>query len=187
MICFFLRNKPHQILSKLTSDQTRTSAFNGSDLLHHDRIVIQPAFFCTLVIMKRCLSTVILVLSIYSVQGQNTPSLENQQERVLTNQTKELIVGSWIAEGASFSDRIVFENDGSMNEYSAEDSTLTYNWQIQTGTTPSGTIIISTLLLQNLNDLSEIIEFEVDTITEEEMVLVFDNGIGLQRNRYFKN
>ncbi len=134
-------------------------------------------------------SLIIFIVSIFRLsvaEGQILQPIENDKEQILTNQYEELIIGSWIPEGSEFSDRNVFNNDGTMLEYSAEDATSHFNWYIDTSTTPSGTLLISSLRLQNVNDLSDISEFEIDTLTSEEMVLVYFNGIGLQRNRYFK-
>lgn len=103
------------------------------------------------------------------------------------NQESELIVGTWVEESSSIENRWVFKSNLIINRY--DDNTIykTYTWQITEGETPSG-LKISHLILTNTQDENDVYHYEINGLSEEKLVLVYQRpGGGLGKlTTYFK-
>ncbi len=110
-----------------------------------------------------------------------------------TNLFQTLIVGSWHGNDIDINGddvrdtnyQFVFEDTGRAYEILNGNIEYEYNWSIISESTPSG-LVSSTLILHNLNDPDLSAEFEIDTLTQSHMTLVYNNGIGLDRNYFLR-
>jgi len=127
-----------------------------------------------------------IIISLFSVSGLNaqiiTP-IENTEEQAQTQQFEQLIIGNWNPEGES---SVLYSY--SLNNLVVKINNQiykTYYWAIYSSTTQSG-LVHSFLIIQNTQDANDRRKYEIDALTNERLVLVGNNGIGLQRNLYFR-
>lgn len=121
----------------------------------------------------------------FNINAQVQLVKENFEERNQSAKLKELIVGTWISEGSNFNYRDVYISDGTMMDYSDNENVEIYIWTILTTTTESG-LKSSELILQNHQNAAEEFRYEIDTLTENKMILTFNSGYGLYRNIFFR-
>lgn len=130
--------------------------------------------------LKNLILTTLIIFSVSSLTAQEFEKPdENKEEAAQTEEAEDLIVGTWVAEGASFQDRVEFKQNGAYIEYS-ENGTKNYMWQIYTETSESG-LIISTLRTEGAENN---FGYEINSLSENRMVLVYMNGGHLSRIPY---
>lgn len=96
---------------------------------------------------------------------------------------EEQIVGTWIPEGSPHV-RLVFTSDGTLKKYKNDNELYkTYNWTMEERQSPSG-LTFSILVLINVQDADDKIEYLVDTVSDDRLVLVYNTGIGMSRIPY---
>lgn len=96
------------------------------------------------------------------------------------SQEDQLIIGTWIEESTTIENRWVFESNNIINRYDNNTVYKSYIWQITESPTPSG-LIISHLILTNTEDSNDTYHFEINTLSDEWLVLVYQRpggGIG---------
>ena len=125
------------------------------------------------------ISSIILALCIGSLLS--TIVFSNTQ----INDTEE-IVGTWIADGGSFENRWVYHEDNTLTTYYKNDVYKTYSWTIRDVTTPSG-LTLQELILTNTENPDDERHFQIDTLTDVRLILLYNTGVGLTRNNYFKH
>jgi|AntDeeMinimDraft_4_1070355.scaffolds.fasta_scaffold03415_4 hypothetical protein len=132
--------------------------------------------------MKNFITITFLILSISTISAQQIfiPA-QNEEETAQTQEMKSLIVGVWLVEGASFQDRVEYNQNGTLIKYS-ENGNEYCSWQVYTKTTESG-LEISKLVVQcgerNFN-------YSIDTLNDERMMLIYMVGGHLSRNPYIR-
>jgi hypothetical protein len=104
---------------------------------------------------------------------------------LISNNTQEEIVGTWVAEGSSFENRWVYHAENTLTTYYKNNVYKTYNWSIREVSTPSG-LTKRELVLINIENPDDQKNFIIDTLTEERLILVYNTGVGLSRNTYFR-
>ena len=95
------------------------------------------------------------------------------------NQEDQLIVGTWVSEDDT-SVQLVFTSDGLQKDIINGILLETYTWQITESQTPGG-LIISHLILTNTEDPNDTYHYEINALSEERLVLVYQRpggGIG---------
>lgn len=95
------------------------------------------------------------------------------------SQEDQLIVGTWVSEDDA-NVQLIFTSDGLQKDIINGILLETYTWQITESPTPSG-LIISHLILTNTEDSNDTYHFEINTLSEEWLVLVYQRpggGIG---------
>ncbi len=104
----------------------------------------------------------------------------SQIEAATTSEDMRVLIGSWVAEGSSLDDKWVFQDNGKLKKYTNGVNDDTFNWSINNFMTPSG-LIIKYLKTYNSIDLSEFYVYEINTLSDERLVLVYQRpggGIG---------
>ncbi|RSK41774.1 hypothetical protein [Mangrovimonas spongiae] len=119
---------------------------------------------------QRILSVSILVIALLGfAQSQQQPTEE------------ELIVGTWHIEENPSDYLFVVNNDyTATKEYGGDFETDYYSWQITESQTPSG-LTVSHLILTNIANTDEQYDYEIDTLNNERLVLIYQRpggGIG---------
>ena len=102
------------------------------------------------------------------------------------NQEDQLIVGTWVSEDDT-SVQLVFTSDGLQKDIINGILLETYTWQITESQTPGG-LIISHLILTNTEDPNDTCHYEINALSEERLVLVYQRpggGIG-KLTTYYK-
>jgi hypothetical protein len=102
------------------------------------------------------------------------------------NQEDQLIVGTWVSEDDT-SVQLVFTSDGLQKDIINGILLETYTWQITESQTPGG-LIISHLILTNTEDPNDTYHYEINALSEERLVLVYQRpggGIG-KLTTYYK-
>lgn len=135
--------------------------------------------------MKKMKFLMLIFFVPFNINAQVQLVKENFEERNQSAKLKELIVGTWISEGSNFNYRDVYISDGTMMDYSDNENVEIYIWTILTTTTESG-LKSSELILQNHQNAAEEFRYEIDTLTENKMILTFNSGYGLYRNIFFR-
>lgn len=110
---------------------------------------------------------VLLLMSLFSFKAQ----------QVQTTNEDTLIVGTWVAEGNPTSYYSVYESNGIVKRYTDNTLSKTYNWSIVQSTTPSG-LTIPYLKLINVNDSTDVYDYEINALNDEILVLVYQRGEG---------
>lgn len=123
-------------------------------------------------------------LCFLSMYAQNQ-YLENEIEQAQTNSLAQKIIGIWVAEEDNWDYRNIYETNGTFIQYWGEDPTDVYQWQINTSTTESG-VIVSELTIINVLDSSDRFDYFIDTLNDERMILVYQNGGHISRTLFFK-
>ena len=103
------------------------------------------------------------------------------------NQEDQLIVGTWVEESTTTENRLVFYETGNLEDYYKNQISETYTWQITESQTPGG-LIISHLILTNTEDPNDTYHYEINALSEERLVLVYQRpggGIG-KLTTYYK-
>ena len=130
-------------------------------------------------LLKKTLTLLFILSTLFVSAQKSAVPAENNEEAAQTEEMECLIVGVWVAEGASFKDRVEYKQNGTYIEYS-ENGNKYYNWEIYTETTKSG-LTISKLIVQGNNHN---FSYSINAIGEERMVLVYMTGGHLSRNPY---
>jgi len=104
---------------------------------------------------------------------------------LISNSAQEEIVGTWVAEGSSYENRWVYHADNTLTNYYNNDVYKTYNWAIRDVSTPSG-LTLRELILTNTEDPDDEKNFQIETLTEERLILVYNTGVGLSRSTYIR-
>ena len=104
---------------------------------------------------------------------------------LISNNAQEEIVGTWIADGGSFENRWVYHEDNTLTTYYKNEVYKTYSWTIRDVSTPSG-LTLQELILTNTENPDDEKHFQIDTLTEERLILVYNTGVGLSRNTYIR-
>ena len=133
--------------------------------------------------MKKLKFIIPIFLFVFNLNAQILTPIENAEEQAQTQQRETSIIDVWNPEGAAGVDYI-FSQNNLVIQINGQ-TYKTYYWAIFTGTTPSG-LKISHLITENIQDPTDRYEYEIDIINNERMILVYNNGIGLQRNLYFR-
>ncbi len=134
---------------------------------------------------KIALGIVIGLLVVFNSSAQILTPIENAEEQAQTQEEEQLIIGTWVGEGNTYNYRDVYHSNKTMTDYTEGGNTETYYWAIYTATTESG-LKSSTLIVRNTQDPTDEWRYKIDVINNERMILVYNNGIGLQRNLYFR-
>lgn len=92
-------------------------------------------------------------------------------------QEDEMIIGVWVEESASFNDRWIIYENGYSEDFDENQIFDTYYWKINEVETPSG-ILISHLILTNTKDPTDNYHYEINTLNEERLVLVYQRPSG---------
>lgn len=103
--------------------------------------------------------------------------LPNQPSNDALTDFEQKLIGTWVAEGTSFEDRWVIENNYTLKEYDADDFT-TYNWVANEGSAPSG-VPFNTLEITNVDNPNDTYNYEINTLTNDKMILVYQRSGGL--------
>jgi len=98
----------------------------------------------------------------------------------------ETIFGTWVAEGSSYENRWIYHEDHTLTTYYKNDVYKTYSWTIRDVTTPSE-LTLQELIWTNTKNPDDEKHFQIDTLTDERLILVYNKGVGLSRNTYFKH
>jgi len=104
---------------------------------------------------------------------------------LISNSAQEEIVGTWVAEGNSYENRWVYHEDNTLTNYYKNDVYKTYNWAIRDVSTPSG-LTLRELILTNTENPDDEKNFQIETLTEERLILVYNTGVGLSRSLYIR-
>ena len=94
-------------------------------------------------------------------------------------------MGTWVAEGNSYENRWVYHEDNTLTNYYKNDVYKTYNWAIRDVSTPSG-LTLRELILTNTENPDDEKNFQIETLTEERLILVYNTGVGLSRSLYIR-
>ena len=96
-----------------------------------------------------------------------------------------LIVGTWIAKGNSYANRWVFQKSGTIEKYYKNELYKIYYWTIREESDPSesGT---RELILSNVNNPNIGIEFQIQVLTGEQLILAYDMGIDESQKMFVK-
>lgn len=92
---------------------------------------------------------------------------------------QNLILGEWVAEGSSISDKWVFLNDNTLQEFTNNQVDETYSWEIIESTN-SGVKSVY-LELTNTTNPNDFYNYEISALTDEELVLIYqrEENMGL--------
>jgi len=104
---------------------------------------------------------------------------------LISNSAQEEIVGTWVAEGSSYENRWVYHEDNTLTNYYKNGVYKTYNWAIRDVSTPSG-LTLRELILTNTENPDDEKNFQIETLTEERLILVYNTGVGLSRSLYIR-
>ncbi len=97
-----------------------------------------------------------------------------------SNEEESLIIGTWVAENSTISDKWVFTNDNILKEYTNDILDITYSWSLF-GNANSG-VKSHYLEITNTNDISEKYKYEISIVDDDKLILIYqrenDMGIG---------
>jgi len=110
--------------------------------------------------LKSLSKTVIILISFYGCKAQLIQEFNYEAE----------IVGTWVAEGSSISNKWIFETSGVLSKYDNNNIYKKYNWTITNG------IHGVYLKIININDLTDIYNYEINALNNERLVLVYQRG-----------
>ena len=98
-----------------------------------------------------------------------------------TTEDENLIVGTWVLEGLTPLDKLVFNNNHILSMYDEGTLYETYCWEIDCKITPSGRKAYS-LEIINTDDESDKYVYDINTLTQERLVLQYvRTGYGLAK------
>lgn len=128
--------------------------------------------------MKVILTSFLLFLIFTSCKAQQTGNL-------ITTFSKKLI-GSWIPEGSSIDNKLVFNNDGTASKYDDGQIIDTYTWVVNEQLVNG--VPFNTLKLTDINSTDNVYRYEINSLTNTLMILVYQrpNGGISGLNKYFK-
>jgi len=94
-----------------------------------------------------------------------------------TAEDETLIVGTWVSEGLTLDNKWVFNSNKVLIRYDEGIIYDTYNWDITCSITPSG-LKDYYLTIMNISDASDKYVYNINTLTQERLVLVYQRGDG---------
>lgn len=104
---------------------------------------------------------------------------------LILNSAQEEIVGTWVAEGSSFENRWIYNEDRTVTRFYKNEIYKTFDWSISEVSTPSG-LTKRELVLINIENPDDQKNFIIETLTEERLILVYNTGVGLSRSTYIR-
>lgn len=110
---------------------------------------------------------------------------QNEDEQNQSDSLSQSILGTWKPKAEAFDYRWDYHTDGTLTMYDGNDPSKTYNWLIVTQTTSSG-LLSSKLKITNVLNTEDCFNYEIDTLSDETLILVFNNGVGFSRNTFIK-
>lgn len=124
---------------------------------------------------KKNLRAIILltfVLFISKCNGQSLNKIDSSEE-------ESLIVGTWVSENSTISDKWIFTSNNLLKEYSDGVLDITYTWSIS-GVSNSG-VNSHYLEIINTSNPKEKYMYEISIVSNDELILIYqrEDNMGL--------